>query len=173
MRGWIRDAATTGGRLLAGGQRDRAIFEPNIVADVSPEVRISCDELCGLAIGLMPFESVDTVIAGANDTNYGRSAAIFAESFGRPALRGRRDGRDQDGRHAPADRFRVRPPLKDPGFLRHRLLAPRLETLDSLAAQLCVAALLQVQRCGLVKQSPGSLCGPGRNAPAWHRAGAR
>jgi len=78
---WIRDAAATGGRLMAGGERDRAIVEPAIVADVSPDMRISCDELFGPAVGLTPFESVDAAIASANDTNYGLSAAIFTESL--------------------------------------------------------------------------------------------
>ena len=58
---WIRDAAATGGLLVAGGERDKAIVEP--------------------AVGLTPFESVDAAIASANDTNYGLSAAIFTESL--------------------------------------------------------------------------------------------
>ena len=44
---WIRDAAATGGRLLTGGARDRALVEPAIVADVRSDMRISCDELFG------------------------------------------------------------------------------------------------------------------------------
>ncbi|MCY4188610.1 MAG: aldehyde dehydrogenase family protein [Bryobacterales bacterium] len=78
---WIRDAAATGGRMIAGGGRDGAIVEPAVVADVRPDMRISCDELFGPAVALTPFESVDEAIAGANDTNYGLSAAIFTESL--------------------------------------------------------------------------------------------
>ena len=74
---WIRDAAATGGRMIAGGGRDGAIVEPAVVADVRADMRISCDELFGPAVALTPFESVDEAIAGANDTNYGLSAAIF------------------------------------------------------------------------------------------------
>lgn len=79
---WIRDAASSGGRLLTGGGRDRAIVEPAIVADVDPGMRISCDELFGPAVGLTRFESVDEAIASANDSNYGLSAAIFTENLG-------------------------------------------------------------------------------------------
>ncbi len=78
---WIRDAAADGGRLLAGGGRDRAVVEPAIVADVRKDMRISCDELFGPAVGLTRFDSVDEAIASANDTNYGLSAAVFTESL--------------------------------------------------------------------------------------------
>ena len=78
---WIQAAASDGGRLLAGGDRDGAIVEPAIVADVRPEMRISCDELFGPAVGLTRFDSVDQAIASANDTNYGLSAAVFTESL--------------------------------------------------------------------------------------------
>ena len=78
---WIREAASTGGRLVTGGGRDGAVVEPAIVADVRADMRISCDELFGPAVGLTPFESVDDAIASANDTNYGLSAAIFTESL--------------------------------------------------------------------------------------------
>ncbi len=78
---WIRDATAEGGRLLAGGARDRALVEPAIVGDVRKDMRISCDELFGPAVGLTRFRSVDEAIASANDTNYGLSAAVFTESL--------------------------------------------------------------------------------------------
>ncbi len=78
---WIRDAAASGGRLLTGGARDRAVVEPAIVADVRSDMRISCDELFGPAVGLTRFDSVDEAIASANDTNYGLSAAVFTENL--------------------------------------------------------------------------------------------
>ena len=78
---WIRDAAAAGGRLIAGGSRDKAVVEPAVVADVRKDMRISCDELFGPAVGLTRFDSVDEAIASANDTNYGLSAAVFTESL--------------------------------------------------------------------------------------------
>ena len=78
---WIHDAAAAGGRLLAGGARDRAVVEPAIVADVRKDMRISCDELFGPAVGLTRFDSVEEAITSANDTNYGLSAAVFTESL--------------------------------------------------------------------------------------------
>ena len=78
---WIRDASSSGGRLVLGGAREGAIVEPAIVADVDSAMRISCDELFGPAVGLTRFSSVDEAIASANASNYGLSAAIFTENL--------------------------------------------------------------------------------------------
>ncbi len=78
---WIREAVDSGARLVTGGERQGALHAPTIVADVKPEMRISCDELFGPAVAVTPFDDIDQAIALANDTNYGLSAAIFTESL--------------------------------------------------------------------------------------------
>jgi len=78
---WVRDAVASGARLVTGGRRQGALYEPTIVADVKPEMRISCDELFGPAVAVTPFNDIDEAIALANDTNYGLAAGIFAENL--------------------------------------------------------------------------------------------
>ena len=78
---WVREAIGSGARLVTGGQRQGAIYAPTVVADVKPEMRISCEELFGPAVAVTPFDDIDQAIALANDTHYGLSAAIFTESL--------------------------------------------------------------------------------------------
>ncbi len=78
---WVKEAVSTGARLVVGGQRQGAIYQPTVVADVKPEMRISCDELFGPAVAVTPFSSIDEAIALANDTVYGLSAGIFTENL--------------------------------------------------------------------------------------------
>ena len=78
---WVREAVGSGARLITGGRRQGAIYAPTIVADVKPNMRISCDELFGPAVAVTPFDDIDQAIALANDTNYGLSAAIFTENL--------------------------------------------------------------------------------------------
>ncbi|MDI6773531.1 MAG: aldehyde dehydrogenase family protein, partial [bacterium] len=70
-----------GARLVVGGERHGAVYAPTVVADVSPSMRISCDELFGPAVAITPVESFDEAIALANDSNYGLSAAIFTRNL--------------------------------------------------------------------------------------------
>src|SRR2546425_975947 len=78
---WVREAVSSGARLVTGGNRHGALYEPTIVADVKPEMRISCDELFGPAVAVTPFNDIDEAIALANDSNYGLSAGIFTENL--------------------------------------------------------------------------------------------
>jgi acyl-CoA reductase-like NAD-dependent aldehyde dehydrogenase len=77
---WVREAVGGGARVVVGGSRQGAIYTPTVVADVKPEMRISCDELFGPAVAVTPFSSIDEAIALANDTVYGLSAGIFTEN---------------------------------------------------------------------------------------------
>jgi glyceraldehyde-3-phosphate dehydrogenase (NADP+) len=79
---WIHEAVAGGARLVTGGGRKGSLHEPTIVADVKPEMRVSCDELFGPAVAVTPFSDIDEAIAMANATNYGLSAAIFTQDLG-------------------------------------------------------------------------------------------
>jgi len=78
---WVSDAAGSGARLLCGGERNGAVVQPALLADVRPDMRLSCDELFGPAVGVTRAANIDEAIALANDTNYGLSAGIFTENL--------------------------------------------------------------------------------------------
>jgi glyceraldehyde-3-phosphate dehydrogenase (NADP+) len=69
-----------------GGRHRGTLFEPTVVADVDPRMRVSCDELFGPAVAITPATDLDEAIRIANDTPYGLSAAIFTQDIDR-ALR--------------------------------------------------------------------------------------
>ncbi len=78
---WVREAVAGGARLVTGGKRDGAIYQPTIVADVKPEMRISCDELFGPAVAVTPVKTIEEAVSLANDSLYGLSAGIFTENL--------------------------------------------------------------------------------------------
>jgi glyceraldehyde-3-phosphate dehydrogenase (NADP+) len=78
---WVSEAVAGGAKLLMGGGRRGALFEPTVVADVDPAMRISCDELFGPAVAVTRATNVEQAIALANDTRYGLSAGIFTRSL--------------------------------------------------------------------------------------------
>lgn len=80
---WIRQAQQEGAKLVAGGRRWGAVHEPTILANVSPEMRVSCDELFGPAVAVTAFDDLEQAIALANGTNYGLAAGIFTQDIDR------------------------------------------------------------------------------------------
>jgi acyl-CoA reductase-like NAD-dependent aldehyde dehydrogenase len=79
--GWIDEAIHQGARIVTGGKRQGALYAPTIVADVKPQMRISCDELFGPAVAVTPVETVDDALALANDSKYGLGAGIFTRDI--------------------------------------------------------------------------------------------
>ena len=77
VENWVDEAVASGGKLVTGGKRDGAVYQPTIVADVDPAMRISCDELFGPAIAVTAVSDIDQAIDLANDTHYGLGAGIF------------------------------------------------------------------------------------------------
>ena len=78
---WIDEAVAGGAELLAGGDRSGQLFEPTLLGNVSPDMRVSCDELFGPAMGVTRVQSADEAIQLANDSIYGLSAAIFTQDI--------------------------------------------------------------------------------------------
>jgi glyceraldehyde-3-phosphate dehydrogenase (NADP+) len=78
---WIEQAVGQGASLVAGGSRRGTLVEPTLLADVRPDMKVSCDELFGPAVGVTEATSIDEAIALANDSRYGLSAGIFTQDI--------------------------------------------------------------------------------------------
>ncbi len=79
---WIGQAVEGGARVAVGGAHEGTMHQATVIADVSPGMRISCDELFGPAVAVTRFDDVEDAIALANDTVYGLAAGIFTENIG-------------------------------------------------------------------------------------------
>ena len=78
---WVDQAVQAGARVVTGGQRDGAKFAPTIVADVTPQMRVSSDELFGPAVAVSPVENIDEAIRLANDSSFGLGAGVFTRDI--------------------------------------------------------------------------------------------
>ena len=78
---WVSAAVAGGARVLTGGDREGSTFAPTIVADVKPEMRVSCEELFGPAVAVTPVDDIEDAIALANDSEFGLSASIFTQNI--------------------------------------------------------------------------------------------
>jgi acyl-CoA reductase-like NAD-dependent aldehyde dehydrogenase len=80
---WVNEAVVHGAKLVTGGRRHGAFYQPTILADVDPRQKVSCHELFGPAVAVTRFSNIDAAIAMANDTRYGLSAGIFTQDIDR------------------------------------------------------------------------------------------
>ncbi len=90
VMGYMDVARASGARHLCGGERpdDPALaagnyVTPAIFADCEDDMQFVKEEVFGPLMAVLPFDDEDEVLARANDTHYGLSAAVFTTDFAR------------------------------------------------------------------------------------------
>ena len=82
----INDALVRGGWLMCGGKRHALggnFFQPTIIADVTPEMRVSTEEIFGPVAPLIHFRYETDAIRLANETEFGLAAYFYARDLRR------------------------------------------------------------------------------------------
>jgi succinate-semialdehyde dehydrogenase/glutarate-semialdehyde dehydrogenase len=82
----IADAVSQGARVLLGGQRHalgQTFFEPTVLADVTPQMKVSREETFGPLAPLFRFETDEQAIQLANDTEFGLASYFYSRDIGR------------------------------------------------------------------------------------------
>jgi aldehyde dehydrogenase (NAD+) len=86
VQAYIRTGIDEGARLVAGGPDDPQGYDvgfyvqPTIFADVENSMRIAQEEIFGPVLCIIPVDSTDEAIAVANDSPYGLSGAVWADT---------------------------------------------------------------------------------------------
>lgn len=86
LEGQLKATLDQGAKLLAGGKRDKAYFEPTVVGGVTEEMSIFTDETFGPVIGITTFDSDEQAVALVNASRYGLGVSIFTEDLERAAI---------------------------------------------------------------------------------------
>ena len=77
---WIEEATAAGAKVLTGGEVVDGLLRPTVMADVTPDMKVSCQEVFGPLCTVGPYDSSDEAFALANRTEYGLQAGIFTGS---------------------------------------------------------------------------------------------
>ena len=86
VEGLVAEALDGGATALTGGRRHGlggTFFEPTVLADVSPHMRISTEEIFGPVAPLYRFTTEEEAIEQANATPYGLASYLYAGDIGR------------------------------------------------------------------------------------------
>ena len=82
----LNDAKSKGAKVLIGGNRHSLggrFFEPTVLADVTPQMRISKEETFGPVAPLFRFKNESDAVALANDTEFGLAAYFYGRDIAR------------------------------------------------------------------------------------------
>ncbi|UXA13922.1 aldehyde dehydrogenase [Mycobacterium sp. SMC-8] len=76
------------GRLTTGGGRPKGLdrgwyVEPTVFADMTNTSQVSCEEIFGPVLSVIPYENESEAIAIANDSNYGLGGTVWSSDVER------------------------------------------------------------------------------------------
>ena len=78
---WIEEARAGGATVLTGGEVVDGIIQPTVLADVTPQMKVSCAEVFGPVCTVTPYDSLEEALSLANGTEYGLQAGVFTSNL--------------------------------------------------------------------------------------------
>jgi acyl-CoA reductase-like NAD-dependent aldehyde dehydrogenase len=82
VESWVAEAQKDGAQVLAGGARTGTLWQPTVLADLKPEMRVSCQEVFAPLVGLYPYSDIRQAIAAVDDSDFGLQAGLFTQNMG-------------------------------------------------------------------------------------------
>ncbi|HWR41254.1 MAG TPA: aldehyde dehydrogenase family protein [Patescibacteria group bacterium] len=78
---WLAAAVAQGAKILAGGKRRGAWFDPTILTDVRSDMSIVWQEAFAPIFSIIPYDSIEEAIEWVNHSVYGLQAGVFTASL--------------------------------------------------------------------------------------------
>jgi acyl-CoA reductase-like NAD-dependent aldehyde dehydrogenase len=78
---WIEEAKQQGAVVLTGGKRQGTILQPTVLVNVSPHMKVVCEEVFAPIVSVIPFETDEEAVKLANDSNFGLQAGVFTKEL--------------------------------------------------------------------------------------------
>lgn len=78
---WVSEALDNGANLLCGGNREGAMFEPTVLVDVKPELRISWLEAFAPVVVVYRYKEFEEALREVNHSIYGLQAGVFTNDI--------------------------------------------------------------------------------------------
>jgi len=77
VENWIRESVEKGAKILLGGKKKGAYFEPTILTNTKKEMKVCSLEIFGPVVAVERFSGFQEAIDLVNDSNYGLQAGVF------------------------------------------------------------------------------------------------
>jgi glyceraldehyde-3-phosphate dehydrogenase (NADP+) len=78
---WVAEAVENGARLLTGGKREKAFFEPTVLTGTTAEMRVVSEEVFAPIVVIEKFTDFEEAINLANNSKYGLQAGVFTQNL--------------------------------------------------------------------------------------------
>jgi aldehyde dehydrogenase (NAD+) len=80
---WVDEAVAQGAELLTGGTGEGPIFQPTLLSQTTPEMKVRCEEIFGPVVTISPYQTFEEALAEVNNSKYGLQADVFTSDIAR------------------------------------------------------------------------------------------
>jgi acyl-CoA reductase-like NAD-dependent aldehyde dehydrogenase len=81
VESWVDEAAGQGAKLVLGGARNGAFYEPTILTKTRSDMKVMKKEVFGPVVCVVPFREFNDAIEMVNDSDYGLQAGVFTKNI--------------------------------------------------------------------------------------------
>ncbi len=83
IEGWVKEAKTSGAKVLTGGKREGAVYYPTVLADVNPGMKVVAEEVFAPVASVIRCDDFEESLKQANDTKFGLQVGVFTKDVDR------------------------------------------------------------------------------------------
>lgn len=76
---WIDEAVEGGAEVLIGGNYKGTMFEPTVLTDTTPSMKVIAQEIFAPVVAIIPFKNWDEAINLVNESKYGLQAGVYTK----------------------------------------------------------------------------------------------
>ncbi|MDO5105911.1 NAD-dependent succinate-semialdehyde dehydrogenase [Capnocytophaga sp.] len=76
----VNESIAKGAKLICGGKRKGAFFQPTLLSDVTPEMPVFTEETFGPVAVVTAFDSFEEAVALSNQSEFGLGVCIFSKN---------------------------------------------------------------------------------------------
>lgn len=74
---WVNEAQQAGATILCGGKRDGALYQPTVITNTSPEMKVTYEEAFAPVVVIEKFTDFKQAVTAVNNSEYGLQAGLF------------------------------------------------------------------------------------------------
>ena len=78
---WVTEAEHDGAKVLAGGARDGNMWQPTVLTDLQPVMRVSCQEVFAPLVGIYRYSDIREAIRSVDESDFGLQAGLFTRDM--------------------------------------------------------------------------------------------
>ena len=79
----VQEAEEQGARVLIGGKLEESLFEPTVIVDTKPDMRVVREEVFAPVISVIPYDDFSEALRMANAGEFGLQVGIFTQNLNR------------------------------------------------------------------------------------------